>query len=78
MSRARSAPSTRTVPVLGWVKPAQSFRAVDLPAPLWPSSPVTPGAERERDVGERDGVAVPARDLSKTSASLVHASAPGR
>ena len=63
--RARGAgrsPSTRTVPGVGSAKPAHSFRAVDLPAPLWPSSPVTPGAQRERDLGQRDGVAVPLRD----------------
>ena len=43
-------------------KPAQSFRAVDLPAPLWPSRPVTPGPEGEGDVRQRHRVAVPPRD----------------
>ena len=32
----------RTVPVLGVENPAHSFSVVDLPAPLWPSSPTTP------------------------------------
>ena len=38
-----STPKMRTAPVLGEVKPAHSLRVVDFPAPLWPSSPVTPG-----------------------------------
>ena len=39
------------------------WRSVDLPAPFGPSRPVTPGAERERDVVDGDDVAVPARDV---------------
>ena len=37
--------------------------SVDLPAPLGPSSPVTPGSEAHRDVVDRDHVAEPAGDL---------------
>src|SRR5262245_26350376 len=36
-------PSTRTLPLLGLVRPVMSFMKVDLPAPLGPSSPVMPG-----------------------------------
>ena len=36
-------PKMRTAPALGEVKPAHSLSVVDLPAPLWPSRPVTPG-----------------------------------
>ncbi|CAN5156046.1 hypothetical protein BH24ACT10_BH24ACT10_06750 [soil metagenome] len=44
-SRRGSWPRTRTVPWLGELKPASRSNRVDLPAPLWPSSPVTPGSE---------------------------------
>ena len=37
--------------------------SVDLPAPLGPSRPVTPGPEGERDVVDGHDVAVPARDV---------------
>ena len=56
---AGSIPNTRTLPARGEAKPPHSLSAVDLPAPLWPSRPVTPGADGERDVGDRDRVAVP-------------------
>ncbi len=41
-SACGSRPSTRTVPWLGRVAPASSCSAVDFPAPLCPSRPVTP------------------------------------
>ena len=43
--------------------PASMWRIVVLPAPFGPRRPVMPGAERERDVVDRDDVAVPARDV---------------
>src|SRR5207342_1206250 len=41
--RRGSTPKMRTAPALGEVKPAHSLSVVDLPAPLWPRRPVTPG-----------------------------------
>ena len=62
-SRRGSCPSTRTVPMLGVAKPAHSLSAVDLPAPLWPSRPVTPGESENAEARDRDRVAVPLRDV---------------
>ena len=41
-SRRASAPSTRTVPLVGGVSPHMTLNKVDLPAPLGPSRAVTP------------------------------------
>ena len=59
-----AAPATRTAPGRRpRAGPAIRWSSVVLPAPFGPSRPVTPGAERERDVVDRDDVAVPARDV---------------
>ena len=59
--RLRPRPGPR--PADGASSPAMRWSRVDLPAPLGPSRPVTPGPRRERDVVDRDDVAVPARDV---------------
>ena len=58
-SRWMGRPNSSTSPWEGWSSPQMAFRVVVLPAPLGPSSPVTPGPQLERQVGDGDHVPVP-------------------
>ena len=60
---ARRPAADRDLPVEGPISPEIIFRVVDLPEPFGPSSAVTPGADAEREVGDRHQVAIPLRDM---------------
>ena len=59
-------------------RPAMRCSSVVLPAPLGPSSPVTPADKREADVVDGDHVAVPARDVVDHDALGTGAGVGGR